>query len=76
MKIAMIALSALLALSGTSMAASKPAQAPATCTVVDQASGKKVKVDCASTGSIGKPAKGKTSGPRLGIEVNPFVPGL
>lgn len=77
MKTAIVALAALLALSGTGVAAPQPAQNPATCIAVDQATGKKVKVDCASTGSIGRNAgEGKTAGPRLGIDVNPFVPGL
>ncbi|MET3661862.1 DUF680 domain-containing protein [Aquamicrobium ahrensii] len=78
MKTAIVALSALLVLSGVGMAASGPAQAPAaSCVAVDRTTGKKVKVDCASTGSISKAAnEGRTSGPRLGIDVNPFVPGL
>lgn len=79
MKTAIVALSALLAFSGVGMAASGPAaQAPAaSCVAVDRTTGKKVKVDCASTGSISKAAnEGRTSGPRLGIDVNPFVPGL
>jgi hypothetical protein len=36
-----------------------------------------VKIDCAKTASINNAtSEGKTSGPRLGIGVNPFVPGL
>ncbi|EXL09622.1 hypothetical protein [Aquamicrobium defluvii] len=78
MKTAIVALAALLALSGAGVAAPQLAQnSPATCIAVDQTTGKKVKVDCASTGSISKNAgEGKTAGPRLGIDVNPFVPGL
>jgi len=78
MKTAIVALAALLALSGAGVAAPQPAHnPPATCIAVDQATGKQVKVDCASTGSIGRNAgEGRTAGPRLGIDVNPFVPGL
>lgn len=79
MKSAMVALSALLALSGVGMAASQPASTtPATvCVAVDPASGKKVKIDCASTGSIDKTdSQHKTARPRLGIDVSPWVPGL
>lgn len=79
MKTALIALSALLALSGVSMAASTTTQAKATteCVAVSPTTGKKVKIDCAKTASINNTAsEGKTSGPRLGIGVNPFVPGL
>ncbi len=76
MKTAILALSALLALSGLSMAASMTAQANATAGC-SSATGKKVKIDCAKTASIGNAAsEGKTSGPRLGIGVSPFVPGL
>lgn len=79
MKTAIIALSAVFALSGVSMAASTttPAKAMTGCIAVNPATGKKVKIDCAKTASINNAtSEGKTSGPRLGIGVNPFVPGL
>ncbi|AZO11603.1 MULTISPECIES: DUF680 domain-containing protein [unclassified Mesorhizobium] len=76
MKKAILALAAVLAFSGAAFAgANQPAKhAPASCAQTS------VKLDCTATGSVEKADAAKTqptSGPRLGIDVDPwFVPGL
>ncbi|MER9233300.1 DUF680 domain-containing protein [Mesorhizobium sp. M0622] len=76
MKKAILALAALLALSGASFAgSSQPAKQEAAC--VDSKTG--AKLDCAATGSLEKAGaathKGSSDskGPRLGIGIDPWI---
>ena len=77
MKKTALALATLVALSGAAFAgetANKTTTAPAACVETRL----KAKVDCAATGSVEKasPAqsgKADAKGPRLGIDVNPWI---
>ncbi|WP_137932880.1 DUF680 domain-containing protein [Mesorhizobium comanense] len=77
MKKTLLALAAVVALSGSAFAASttQPVKHPAAAACVDTKSN--VKLDCTSTGSVEK--KGATEntaegkGPRLGISINPWI---
>jgi hypothetical protein len=75
MKTTALALATLVALSGAAFAGenAKTSTAPAACTQT-----LKAKVDCTATGSVEKsrPAdsgKADQKGPRLGIDVNPWI---
>ncbi len=68
----LLALAAVLALSGSAFAASNnvsPKHAPA-ATCVDTKTN--AKLDCSVTGSV-KKSDVKAKGPRLGIEINPWI---
>jgi len=68
----LLALATVLALSGSAFAASNnvsPKQAPA-ATCVDATT--HAKLDCGVTGSVEK-SEVKAKGPRLGIEINPWI---
>ncbi|MER9655401.1 lipoprotein [Mesorhizobium sp. M0152] len=77
MKKTLLALTAVLALSGSAFAANNahPVKHVPAATCVDTRTN--VKLDCASTGSVEK--KGSTEntaegkGPRLGISINPWI---
>jgi hypothetical protein len=75
MKTTALAFAALVALSGAAFAgeAAKTSTAPAACTQA-----LKAKVDCTATGSVEKASpvesgKADAKGPRLGIDVNPWI---
>jgi hypothetical protein len=73
MKTTALAFAALVALSGAAFAgeAAKTSTAPAACTQA-----LKAKVDCTATGSVEKAqntGKADAKGPRLGIDVNPWI---
>ena len=75
MKKTILALAAVLALSGSAFAASAThtvKQAPA-ATCVDAKT--HVKLDCTATGSIEKTTASSTEGkrPRVGIDINPWI---
>ena len=68
----LLALATVLALSGSAFAAGdshSPKQAPA-ATCVDATT--HAKLDCSVTGSVEK-SDVKAKGPRLGIEINPWI---
>ena len=68
----LLALATVLALSGSAIAGSStvsPKQAPA-ATCVDTKT--HAKLDCSVTGSVEK-SNVKAKGPRLGIEINPWI---
>jgi hypothetical protein len=74
MKKTVLALAALVALSGAAFAGetSKQAPAPAACAETTL----KAKLDCTATGSVEKPTdpgKAATKGPRLGVDINPWI---
>ncbi|ANT53487.1 DUF680 domain-containing protein [Mesorhizobium amorphae] len=75
MKKTILTLAAVLAFSGVAFAGStQPTkQAPATACVHTKTN---VKLDCGTTGSVEKTGATKTDaakGPRLGIEINPWI---
>jgi hypothetical protein len=74
MKKTALALAALVALTGAAFAGENTRKAPAPAACAETTL--KAKVDCTATGSVEKPAdSGKTDakGPRLGIDVNPWI---
>ena len=79
MRTTLAALSALLAVTGVAMAAPKaePNAAATACVMVDPSSGKQINVDCTPTNAIHGTTVGDAAAkPRLGIDVNPWVPGI
>ena len=73
MKKTILTLAAVLAFSGAAFAGTtqQVKQAPA-ATCVDTKTN--VELDCSATGSVQKPdAKADIKGPRLGIEINPWI---
>lgn len=76
MKKTALALAALIALTGAAFAGETHKKAPAPAACVETTL--KAKVDCTATGSVekGAPAdsgKAAPKGPRLGIDVNPWI---
>jgi hypothetical protein len=74
MKTPALALAALVALSGAAFAGETAKKAPAPAACVETTL--KGKIDCTATGSVEKPAdsaKAATKGPRLGIDINPWI---
>lgn len=76
MKKSAFALAALVAFSGSALAgeAAKGKHAPAAPACVE----KTVKLDCAPTGSVARPAPAQETGtagkgPRLGIDIDPWI---
>jgi hypothetical protein len=74
MKKTALALAALVALSGAAFAGEthKTATTPGACIETTL----KGKIDCTATGSVEKPddsGKAATKGPRLGIDINPWI---
>jgi len=74
MKKTLLTLAAVLALSGSALAANTthPVKHAPAATCVDTKTN--VKLDCSATGSVEKSdAKADSKGPRLGIEINPWI---
>jgi hypothetical protein len=72
MKKAALVLAAFMALSGTAFAGqAQPAKQVSTTACMQTKS--KTKLDCASTGSVEKAGDTHDSGPRLGIDINPWI---
>lgn len=74
MKKTALALATFVALSGAAFAGETTGKAPAPAACVETTL--KAKVDCTMTGSVEKPAnsgKAATTGPRLGIDINPWI---
>jgi hypothetical protein len=74
MKKTALALATLVALSGAAFAGEshKAGAAPAACADTTLKAG----IDCTATGSVEKPAdsgKAAAKGPRLGIDINPWI---
>ncbi|MEP6564519.1 MAG: DUF680 domain-containing protein [Mesorhizobium sp.] len=69
MKKTILTLAAVLAFSGAAFAGTSQ---PSTAVCVDTKTN--VKLDCSATGSVEKSdAKADSKGPRLGIEINPWI---
>lgn len=73
MKKAILTLAAVLAFSGAAFAGtSQPSKHVPAAVCVDTKTN--VKLDCSATGSVEKSdAKADSKGPRLGIEINPWI---
>ncbi|TPK75494.1 DUF680 domain-containing protein [Mesorhizobium sp. B2-3-3] len=75
MKKTLLALAAVLALSGSAFAASatQPVKQAPAVTCVDTKT--HAKLDCSATGSVEKTTTSSTKGksPRLGIDINPWI---
>ena len=73
MKKTILILAAVLAFSGAAFAGtSQPSKHVAAAVCVDTKTN--VKLDCSATGSVEKSdAKADSKGPRLGIEINPWI---
>jgi len=73
MKTTILTLAAVLAFSGAAFAGtSQPSKHVPAAVCVDTKTN--VKLDCSATGSVEKSdAKADSKGPRLGIEINPWI---